>query len=149
MKHLPTCAVRWIALRMTDPFARDSHFRVLLFWLACFLAVQATLAAEAKRAFNIPAEAAEKSLKQFASQSGVEVLFSTQAATGIRTNAIRGEFAPTDAVRQMLAGTPLYLVNDDKNGVLRIARSSSGTRADAGQSSGPSTETDEPQKKKR
>lgn len=132
---------------MINPFARDSRFRILLFWLACFVAVRTALAAEARRSFNIPAEAAEKSLKQFASQSGVEVLFSTQAADGIRTNAIRGEFVPTDAVRKILAGTPLYLVSDDKNGVLRIVRSSSVARDASGQSSGSSTETDEPQKK--
>lgn len=132
---------------MIDPFARDSRFRILLFWLALFVAVRTALAAEARRSFNIPAEAAEKSLKQFASQSGVEVLFSTQAADGIRTNAIRGEFVPTDAVRKMLAETPLYLVSDDKNGVLRIVRSSSVARDASGQSSGSSTETDEPQKK--
>ena len=74
---------------------------------------------------------------------------STQAAAGIRTNAIRGEFAPTDAVRQMLAGTPLYLVSDDKNGVLRIARNGPAGPDASGQNASSSTETDEPQKKKR
>lgn len=133
---------------MIDPFARDSHFRLLLFCLACFFSTRLALAAEAKRSFNIPAETAEKSLKQFASQSGVEVLFSTQAAAGIRTNAIKGDFAPTDAVRQMLAGTPLYLVNDDKNGVLRIVRGSSVAKGETGPAEGGATETDEPQKKK-
>lgn len=61
-------------------------------------------------------------LQRFAAQSGVEVLFSTEAAKGVRTNAVKGAFAVEDAVRRMLSGTPLYLVSDTKHGVLRIAR---------------------------
>jgi len=61
-------------------------------------------------------------LQRFAAQAGIEVLFSTQAAKGVRTNAVKGDYAVEDAVRRMLAGTPLYLVSDVKNGVLRIAR---------------------------
>jgi hypothetical protein len=74
------------------------------------------------RSFDIPAGDADKMLQRFAVQSGVEVLFSTEAAKGVQTNAIKGTFAVEDAVRRMLSGTPLYLVNDAKNGVLRIAR---------------------------
>lgn len=74
------------------------------------------------RPFDIPAGDADKMLQRFAVQSGVEVLFSTEAAKGVRTNAIKGTFAVEDAVRRMLSGTPLYLVSDAKNGVLRIAR---------------------------
>lgn len=80
------------------------------------------LAAAPTRSFNIPAGDAEKMLQRFAAQSGVEVLFSTEAARGVRTNAVKGEFPVEDAVRRMISGTPLYLVSDTKNGVLRIAR---------------------------
>lgn len=134
---------------MIPQVARFPIFRFLLLGLTPFLAISGALAEESKRPFDIPAEAAEKTLKQFATQSGMEVLFSTQAASGIRTNAVKGELVPTDAVRQMLAGTPLYLVNDDKNGVLRIARNSSVAPDKSGQPSSPSAETGEPQKKKR
>ncbi|MEI7781695.1 MAG: transporter substrate-binding protein, partial [Planctomycetota bacterium] len=37
-------------------------------------------------------------------QSGSEVLFSSDAASGVRTNAIKGEFLPDEAVKKMLAG---------------------------------------------
>ena len=92
--------------------------------LLCFLGLLALTAhgAEAKRSFDIPSDAAEKSLAMFAKQSGVEVLFSTEAAAGIRTEAIKGEIVPLEALQFMLAGTPLVIVRDDKNGVLRITK---------------------------
>jgi iron complex outermembrane receptor protein len=74
--------------------------------------------------FDIPAGEAEMTLKQFAVQSGLEVLFSTEAARGVRTKPVKGRLAARAAVNQMLAGTPLYVVNDSKNGVLRIGRTS-------------------------
>jgi hypothetical protein len=93
----------------------------------CLLLLTLTLggvlhASAPARSFDIPAGEAEKMLQRFAAQSGVEVLFSTEAAKGVRTNAVKGNYAADEAVRRMLAGTPLYLVSDAKNGVLRIAR---------------------------
>ena len=72
--------------------------------------------------FDIPSGTAERTLHQFALQSGVEVLFATDAVAGVRTNAVKGRFVPTEALGQMLRGTPLYVVDDDSNPVLRIAR---------------------------
>lgn len=73
-----------------------------------------------KRKFDVPADLAEKSLRVFSVQSGSEVLFSSDAASGVRTNAIKGEFLPGEAVKKMLAGTTLY-VRDERDGVFRIA----------------------------
>jgi hypothetical protein len=73
-----------------------------------------------KRKFDVSADLAEKSLRVFSAQSGSEVLFSSDAASGVRTNAIKGEFLPGEAVKKMLAGTNLY-VRDERDGVFRIA----------------------------
>jgi outer membrane receptor protein involved in Fe transport len=72
------------------------------------------------RKFDVPADLVEKSLRVFSVQSGCEVLFSSDAASGVRTNAINGEFLPGEAVKKMLAGTTLY-VRDERDGVFRIA----------------------------
>lgn len=93
--------------------------------IACCLGIMATAAwvsaGEAeKRKFDVPADLAEKSLRVFSVQSGSEVLFSSDAASGVRTNAISGEFLPGEAVKKMLAGTTLY-VRDERDGVFRIA----------------------------
>lgn len=98
---------------------RPIPFCALLLLLWCGNAVWS---APATRSFDIPAGNAEAMLQRFAAQSGMEVLFSTQAAKGVRTNAVKGVYTVEDALQKMLSGTPLYLVNDTKNGVLRIAR---------------------------
>ncbi len=72
--------------------------------------------------FNLPRNTAERALKDFSVQSGCEVLFSSAAAADVRTNAVKGKFTPSEAVRLMLAGTVLRVVND-KNGVVRVVRS--------------------------
>ncbi len=92
---------------------------------ACWLGIMATAAwvsagEPEKRKFDVPADLAEKSLRVFSVQSGFEVLFSSDAASGVRTNAIKGEFLPGEAVKKMLAGTTLY-VRDERDGVFRIA----------------------------
>jgi TonB-dependent receptor len=92
---------------------------------ACWLGIMATAAwvsagEPEKRNFDVPADLAEKSLRAFSVQSGSEVLFSSDAASGVRTNAIKGEFLPGEAVKKMLAGTTLY-VRDERDGVFRIA----------------------------
>ena len=98
--------------------------RKILLQLACFLwpLVLAALGAEAKKSFDISADAAERTLATFAKQSGTEVLFSTEAAAGIRTNAIKGEMTPLDALNAMIDGTALVVVRDEKNGVWRITK---------------------------
>lgn len=104
------------------PRLRVLHRRILLPVLLLAASLPLLRAAAARRAFDIPADLAEKSLKQFAAQSGVEVLFSTEAANGVRTNAVRGELTPLEAATQMLAGTRLVVVPDSKHEILRISR---------------------------
>ena len=93
--------------------------------IACLLGIMATAAwvsagEPEKRKFDVPADLADKSLRAFSVQSGSEVLFSSDAASGVRTNAIKGEFLPGEAVKKMLAGTTLY-VRHERDGVFRIA----------------------------
>lgn len=118
-RRTPECVTPLIPT-MTPPSGRPFLFCGLC--LLILIVSEVLHAATPTRSFDIPAGDAEKMLQRFAVQSGVEVLFSTAAAKGVRTNAVRGDFAVEEAVRRMLSGTPLYLVSDTKNGVLRIAR---------------------------
>ena len=124
-------AARVLSGRETlTPVQLPPHFRiagrtVLVRALACWLGIMATAAwvsagEPEKRNFDVPADLADKSLRVFSVQSGSEVLFSSDAANGVRTNAIKGEFLPGEAVKKMLAGTTLY-VRDERDGVFRIA----------------------------
>jgi iron complex outermembrane recepter protein len=77
-----------------------------------------------KVAFDLPSGAAERALRQFAEQSGAEVLFLTESATGVVTNTVRGAFTPREAVDRLLAGTPLVARQDERTGAWRIRRDS-------------------------
>ncbi|MGH7958652.1 MAG: STN domain-containing protein, partial [Opitutaceae bacterium] len=85
------------------------------------VAATAVVAAEfTKKIFDLPVDGAEKSLKRFGEQSGMEVLFPTSAVKGVRTRAVKGEMTARAALDAMLSGTPLVAVADDKTGSVTI-----------------------------
>ncbi len=98
--------------------------RHVIFAVCAALAVRAAGTVEAPCDFDIPAAAAETALRQFAAQSGLEVLFATEIAAGVTTNALRGRMPPAQAIARLLAGTPLAAAQGARSGVLRISRRS-------------------------
>jgi len=99
--------------------------RAALAALACVLGLLVTsagFAAEAKKPFDIPAGAALPALKQFAAQSGEQLLYSAEAVQGVTTHAIKGTFTPREALDRMTSGTKLTVVADRKNGALSLVR---------------------------
>jgi len=105
-------------------------------WIVGILGILATAAfvpstglaredAGEKMSFDLHADAAERSLKQFSAQSGLEVLFVSEAAANVRTNAIKGAYTPRDAIDRMLAGTKLAAVHEEKTGAVRIISAAS------------------------
>src|SRR5688572_3977848 len=79
-------------------------------------------AMDAVRMFKLPSGDAEKTLRQFSVQSGMEVLYPTDSAKGIKTQAVKGRRAVPVALEQMLAGTPLRAVKDQKHNIWRVVR---------------------------
>ncbi len=57
-------------------------------------------------------------LKEFANQAEVEIMFNPQIVYGVRTNAVNGKYYPHLALRIMLSETSLT-VNYDKETVTR------------------------------
>lgn len=80
------------------------------------------LADETKMSFDIAAGDALPALKQFAAQSGEQLLYSAEAVQGVATNAIKGTFTARDALDRMVSGTKLTVVADKKNGALSLVR---------------------------
>lgn len=78
-----------------------------------------------KKAYDIPADDAERALKTFAHQSGLEVLFVTEATQGVRTLAVKGEYTPREALDQLLAGTPLTATQSGPTGAFKVRREKS------------------------
>ncbi|MBL9207288.1 MAG: TonB-dependent receptor [Opitutaceae bacterium] len=94
----------------------------LMVWVA--LAVNPAQSAEpaGKRQFNIPAGVAERSLRQLSEQSGVEVLYPSEAVTGVRTRAVQGEMTPREAIDALLAGTALVAIEGRNSNSLTVRR---------------------------
>jgi iron complex outermembrane recepter protein len=87
--------------------------QVRVYAWACFAtSLMAASSDTPKKHFDLPADTAEQSLRRFSAQSGVELLYSTEVAAGVRTNAVRGEFLPHEAVERLLTGTGLSAVRD-------------------------------------
>src|SRR5688572_24534927 len=74
------------------------------------------------KSFNIPAGAATGTLKSFVQQSGVEVLYSVDTVVGAKTNAVRGDMMPREALLRLLDGTGLSVAQGRNNGALAVTR---------------------------
>lgn len=57
--------------------------------------------------FDIPKQAADKALIEFAEQAGVTFIFPADKAAKVTANAVRGEFTPQEALDRLLDGTGL------------------------------------------
>jgi outer membrane receptor protein involved in Fe transport len=97
---------------MTNPtplvpgFARRRLACALAFFCLLAAAVAATPAAK-RLAFDIPSATAPEALKRFAAQAGIQVLYAVDIVDGVKTNPVKGELTPREAIDRMLAGTAL------------------------------------------
>jgi iron complex outermembrane receptor protein len=83
-------------------------------------------AESAKRAFDIPAETAETALRSFAEQADTQFVYSADKVEGVRTNALRGNYAPREALDRLVSGTELFVVQDVRTGALTVDRNRPG-----------------------
>ncbi len=90
--------------------------------LAAFAFAGALNAAPEARSFNIPAGDAGPALRRFAEQSGRQLLFDPDVVSGERTAAVRGSLPPVVALRRLVAGTRLTVVEDERSGALSVRR---------------------------
>lgn len=108
--------------------------RAACLWLAlavlCLSPVFLRAELPPKRSFDLPAGDAPATLRQFIAQSGEQVFFLVGKVRGVRTNAVRGEFAPREALERMLDRTALVIVQDAKTGALMVNRTGAAPEPD-------------------
>ncbi|WP_324749809.1 TonB-dependent receptor [Sphingomonas sp. LY54] len=106
-----------------------------------FLAVAATAPAQAQvRAFDIPAQPAVKAIPEFALQAQIQIVAPARDLAGVQTPAIKGEMEARDALRRLIAGTPLEIAGDDGQ-VVTLRSTRAAATADAEQAAGKGTVT--------
>jgi hypothetical protein len=71
--------------------------------------------------FNLPADLAARSLKLFADQSGLEVVFASASTSRVKTNGVKGDLTPREAMARLLAGTGLIAEHHPRTGAITIA----------------------------
>ena len=111
-------------------------------WFAGCLAAQAMASGVT---FEIAAGSATTTLKQFAAQAHMQLLFDFKAVQSLKTPALKGQLEPTEALRILLQGSGLTFrqVNDHTIAVMALGSEppASGTTP-ANQTSGSSSDTE-------
>ena len=116
-RHVPAHTMN---LTTKPAFFPAKMLRALAFGALLTLAAQA--ADEARRNYNLTAGDAAAALRQFSEASGRETLYAAEVVRGVQTNAVQGEFTALEALNRMLAGTSLYVVQDEKSGALAVKK---------------------------
>lgn len=101
----------------------DRHPFTLLFALAWFCTILLSACSEkAQLLVDIPQGLATNTLKEFARQTKVEILFDRQSVSGVETNAVKGNYDPAAALRIMLEDTPLGVDIENETGAYAVFR---------------------------
>jgi outer membrane receptor for ferric coprogen and ferric-rhodotorulic acid len=101
-----------------------------LFAIAALSCLSLGHAAEAgRRSFDVPAGLADQTLKAFSDQADVAVLFATDSAGRIRTNAVKGNYTTAEAMAMLLRDSGLVAVASEKTGTFTITRDPNAPRA--------------------
>ena len=116
---------------MTQPTVPLPRFlRAVLAALLCCAPLMVPAAETARKAaFDIPAGPASQALKQYAAQSGQQLLYSNADLSGVTTNKVTGTLPVAAALDKLLAGTPLSATRDARNGAIAVGREKSGPNA--------------------
>lgn len=113
----------------SNPVLRRPQRAGAFFLLIAICAAARLLGAEAAKEFDLPAGAADAALKRFAEQAGTPVVFGTETAARVRTNTVKGSFAPREALARLLDGTGLIVTANERTGGFTVSRDPNAQRA--------------------
>lgn len=97
---------------------------------AAVLGMACLHAAAQSASFDIPAQPLADALRQFASQSGVQLVFAPAVGAGRTSHAVRGTLDAEAALRQLLQGSGLELRRDGETWTVAPPARVGGTLAD-------------------
>lgn len=73
-----------------------------------------------ERSFDIPEGFASHTLKEFAKQANVEIVFNPPSVSEVRTNPVVGKMTPRAALELMLSGTSTVFERDPETGAYAV-----------------------------
>jgi hypothetical protein len=102
------------------------HIITMLVAFAWICAILHTACSEGgKLPVDIPEGYATKTLREFAHQTNVEILFDRQIVEDVKTNPVKGVYDPYTALRMMLEDTPLGVDLENESGAYAVFRKES------------------------
>jgi iron complex outermembrane receptor protein len=124
--------------------------RVLALVACCCALAQAVgeETGEQKRSYNLPPGDASATLNQFAAVSEHHLIFMVAKVRGVQTNAVVGEFYPTEALGQMLMNTELRAIVDPDSGSFVVTRRETSGDASLVKAGTPSNPENDPPMKR-
>lgn len=111
-----------LLFRMTSRL--PSSYPVVAAAFACAVCSVSEVRGEAaeSRSYNLPRGDAATTLKQFAADSGEQIVYLVDNVRGQKTNAVIGEYSAREALNRMLAGTGLVASHDPATGAFVVGR---------------------------
>ncbi len=93
------------------------------------MALPAHADGDTARFYNLEIEALPlmAAVKTLSDETGIEVLFFSEVATGVTSSPVQGEFTPDEALKTMLASTGLEIVDLNEEGAVAIRPTSEDT----------------------
>jgi iron complex outermembrane receptor protein len=99
---------------------RASSIGFLFAWILPWIAGVAFAGTGTHARFDLPAEALDKALRDFAQQANCNISYNPELVSGLQAPAIKGDYEPAEVLSRLLKGTRLRAVtlNDDTIQVL-------------------------------
>ena len=108
-----------MALRLSNELRFGTVRIAVLAATLCLLALTACSYPD-ERSLNIPEGLASHTLKEFAKQADVEIIFNPPSVSEVRTNPVVGKMSPRAALELMLSGTALVFERDPETGAYAV-----------------------------
>lgn len=103
--------------------SKHALWRRLFFAAVLLLMFSAKSLAQDVQSFNLDEGDADFTLKQFAKQARLSIVYDPRSVAGVQTQEVIGMLLPSDALERMLEGTPLVFKEDLESGAFAVTRS--------------------------
>jgi len=116
---------------------RKTFRSALMLGAAATLLWAAPASAQSRQAYSIPSGDAAAAVQRLAVQSGLQIMAPDDDLSGVTTNRVTGSFTPVEALRRMLAGKGLEVIQKGNVVVIRRAAPASEPSEPSEAASGP------------
>ena len=112
-------------------FSKHAGWRTVSFAVLAVIALSTYATAETARQFDVEAGPASQSLKRFAKQAKLGIVYDPRDVKGVQTHSVAGLLIPSEALRRMLENTSLVFDQDEETGAFAVTPVETPSEGDA------------------